>query len=213
MDHMDELKTRVDRVISELSDITGLLKRDMADSKKAISFGQVKALEESIARMKRQGLPVPPELNELKMRLFSEHGRHQERIALFHRLRERVGELLNQATLGILKNRTGDQNVVQPPYRKPYNYEKPLGSKGYSNLEDYLIPVIKFMWSGPNHKEAFGRIAQKLDVRYNTVTSQCTRALDLTTDEFISLVNSKRIVDLLERRYSDTHKLIKTQLR
>ena len=94
MDHLNDLKTRVERVISELSDITQLLKIDMADSKKAISLAQVKEIEASIARMKRQGLPVPPELNELKLRLFSEHGRHQERIALYPDKRQVIKTLL-----------------------------------------------------------------------------------------------------------------------
>ena len=54
--------------------------------------------------------------------------------------------------------------------------------------------VIKLIWDGRGYKEAFREIARKLDVRYNTVSSQCTRALELTTDEFIRQVNSKAIV-------------------
>ncbi len=69
------------------------------------------------------------------------------------------------------------------------------------------------MWNGLGHNEAFREIAQKLDVRYNTVSSQCTRALGLTTDEFISQVNSKAIVDLLEKKYSDQYQKIKAELK
>jgi len=214
MDHLDDFETRVERLISELSDIIQLLERDIGDSKKAIPFAQVKEIESSIARMKRQGLPVPAELNELKIKLFSEHGRHQERIALYQKLQDNISELLNRATPRMPKRaRVGQYNAVRSPHRKPSNYKKPLGSKGYSNLEDYLIPVIKLMWNGLDHKEAFRKIAQKLDVRYNTVSSQCTRALDMTTDEFISQVNSKAIVDLLERKYPAKYQLIKTQLK
>jgi hypothetical protein len=98
-------------------------------------------------------------------------------------------------------------------HRKPSNYEKPLGSKGNSNLEDYLIPVIRLMWSGLDHKAAFRNIARKLDVRYNTVSSQCTRSLDLTTDEFVRQVNSKSIVNLLERKYPNQYRQIKDELK
>ena len=214
MDHLDDLESRVERLISELSDIIQLLERDIGDLKKAVPFGQVKEIETSIARMKRQGLAVPTELKELKIKLFSEYERHQESIALYQKLLESIGELLNRATPRIPKRtRAGHPNTVRSPHRKPYNYKKPLGSKGYSNLEDYLIPAIKLMWSGLDHKEAFRKIAQKLDVRYNTVSSQCTRALDLTMDEFITQVNSKAIVDLLESKFPAKYQLIKTQLK
>lgn len=69
------------------------------------------------------------------------------------------------------------------------------------------------MWSGSDHRDAFHKIAQRLDVRYNTVSSQCTRSLDLTTDEFIGQVNSKQIVSLLERKYPDQYRKIKAELK
>lgn len=213
MDRLNDLKTRIERVISELTDIIRLLERDIADSNNAISFAQVKEIETSIARLKRQGLPIPRELNELKIKLFSEHERHQERLSLYHKIQESVRELVEQAKPRIPKRtRIGHPNGVRSSYRKPFDYEKPLGSKGYSNLEDYLIPVVKLMWGGLDHKEAFRTIAQKLDVRYNTVSSQCTRALDLTTDEFVSQVNSRAIVAMLERKYPDQYQKIKAEL-
>ena len=214
MDHLDDLETRVEQLVSELSDIIQLLERDIDDSEKAISFGQVKEIEASIERMKRQGFPIPTKLNELKIKLFSEHEKHRDRIALYKKIQENIDQLLNRAAPQKSKRtRVVNANAVLSTRRKPSNYEKPLGSKGNSNLEDYLIPVIKLMWSGLNHKEAFRRIAQRLDVRYNTVSSQCIRALGLTTDEFISQVNSKTIIDLIERKYPDQYELIKTQLK
>jgi len=186
MDHLDNLEIQVNELISELSGIIQRLESDIGDPEKAISFGQVKEIEGSIARMKSQGIPVPPELKELKIKLFSGHGRHQARIALYQKIQESIGGLLNRAKTRMPKRtRVGHPDAVHPLYRKPSNYKKPLGSKGYSNLEDYLIPAIRLMWSGLGHRVAFHKIAQKLDVRYNTVSSQCTRALDLTTDEFI----------------------------
>jgi len=85
--------------------------------------------------------------------------------------------------------------------------------KGNSNLEDYLIPVIKLMWNGHDHKEAFRIIKEKLNVRYNTVSSQCPRALGLTTEDFIERVESKTIVDLIEYKYPDQYQKIKLELK
>lgn len=213
MVNLADLEVRVKQLISELSDIIQSLQSDIGDSKKAISFGQVKEIESSIARMKKQGIPIPADLKELKLKLFSENERHHGRIALYQKIQESLSGLLNRATPRMQRRiQVGSSNVISSTRCKPSNYEKPLGSKGYSNLEDYLIPVIKLMWGGLDHKEAFRKIAQKLDVRYNTVSSQCTRALDLKTDEFVSQVRSKRVVALLERKYPDKYHFIKTQL-
>lgn len=210
MDQLGDLEKRVNELVSELSEIIQRLQKDIDDANKAVSFDQVKAIETAIARMKRQGIPIPSELKALKIKLFSEHELHQGRIALHNKIQERIGGLLQHETpRGQRRTRIMNPKPGGLSHRKPYNYEKPLGSKGYSNLEDYLIPVIRLMWKGLDHKAAFRSIAQKLDVRYNTVSSQCTRALDLTTDEFIRQVKSKSIVDLLERKYPDQYRRIK----
>ena len=214
MDSPDGLETRIERVISELTDIIQLLEGDITDSQKAVSLPQVKEIETSIERFKRQGLSVPTELNELKIKLLSRHEHHKERIALYQKLQESIRGLTPQETFRMPKTTmVGKPNAGRSPYRKPFNYEKPLGSKGNSNLEDYLIPVIKLTWIRRGHTEAFHEIAQKLDVRYNTVSAQCTKALGLTTDEFINQVNSKAIVDLLESKYPDQYQKIKSELK
>ena len=213
MDRLDDLKTRIERIIFELAEINQILERDVADSGKTVFFGQVKEIEASIDRLKRQGLPVPTELKELKLTLFSRHEHYQERIAHYQKLQQSIRGFIKQETPRIPgRTRTSEINAGRSTYRRPFNYEKQLGSKGYSNLEDYLIPVIKLMWSGRNHKQAFREIAQRLDVRYNTVSSQCTRALDLTTDEFIRQVGSRAIIALLERKYPDQYQRIKSHL-
>jgi len=214
MDQLKDLEKHVKELVSELSEIITNLQRDIADVQKADSFKQLKKIENTIASMKREGIPVRPELTELKIKLLSEHELHQGRIALHNKIQERIGGLLKRETpLGQRRTRTVNPKPVGLTHRKPPKYEKPLGSKGYNNLEDYLIPVIRLMWSGLDHKAAFRSIAQKLDVRYNTVSSQCTRALDLTTDEFIRQVKSKSIVDLLERKYPDQYRRIKAELK
>jgi len=213
MGQLDDLEKDLNELVSELSEIMQGLQRDIEDAKKAVSFDQVKEIENSIARMKRQGIPVPSELKSLKIKLLSEHDLHQARLALHRKIIDRIGGLLNRvASPGPRRTRGLNPKTGSSSPRKPSNYEKPLGSKRYSNLEDYLIPVIRLMWGGLDHKETFHKIAEKLDVRYNTVSSQCTRALKLTTDEFIRQVNSKSIVDLLQRKYPDQYRKIKSEL-
>jgi len=214
MGQLDDLEKHVNELVSELSEIIQRLQKDIADAKNVVSFDQVKEIENSIARMKRQRIPVPSELKALKIKLLSEHELHQARVALHQRIQERIGGLLQrEMPLGQRRKRIVNPKPGGLPHRKPPIYKRPLGSKGYNNLEDYLIPVIRLMWSGLDHKAAFRSIAQKLDVRYNTVSSQFTRALDLTTDEFIRQVTSKTIVSLLEKEYPDQQQKIKVELK
>ena len=213
MDNLDDLKTRIERAIFELREIAKLLEKDIVDSRKAVSFGQVKEIQASIARLKRQGLPIPTELRELKIKLFSEHENLQERISLYQTLQQNIRGLIQQEIPPLPKKTPiTAPNGRRSPYRRPSNYEKPLGSKGYSNLEDYLIPVINLIWSGCKHTDAFHQVAKKLDVRVNTVRAQCTKAIGLTTDEFIGQVNSRTIVGLLETKYSDQYRMIRELL-
>ena len=214
MDNLDDLKLRIERVISELKDIIQLFEMDITDPQKAVSLRQVKEIEASIERLKRQGLPVPVELKQLKLRLFSSYENHKEMMFLYNKFQESIHSLTSSETpRKPTKTQVSEPKTGQSSYRKPPNYEKPLGSKGNNNLEDYLIPVIKLMWSGQDHREAFRQIAKKLDVRYNTVSSQCTRGLGLSTDEFINKVNSKTIVDLIENKYQDQYHMIESQLK
>ncbi|MBU2547621.1 MAG: hypothetical protein KKB20_04335 [Proteobacteria bacterium] len=214
MDHLDGLETRIEQLISEISDIIQRLRGDIHDPAKVVSFGQIKEIENSIMRMKRQGLPIPAELNELKLKLFSEHERQKKLVVLYQKIQQSIGELMDQVKHQMqVGTRRGYPNTVYPAPRKPRNSDKSFGKKGYNNVEDYLIPVIKLMWSGLNHRDAFRKISQKLDVRYNTVSSQCTRSLDLTTAEFIKQVNSKRIVSVLERKYPDQYSKIIAELK
>lgn len=215
MDNIEDFKSRIERAISELKDIIHIFKMDIADPQKTVSFHQVKEIEASIERLKRQGLPVPTELQKLKLKLFSTYQNHEEILLLYNKFLTNIYDLTSSKTPQKFDKKAaiGEPKTIRSTYRKPPNYEKPLGSRGNSNLEDYLIPVIKLIWNGHNHGEAFRQIAKKLDVRYNTVSSQCTRALGLTTDEFINQVKSKTIVALIERKYPDQYHIVKTQLK
>lgn len=214
MGDLDNLKTRIEHLISELRDINDLLIRDINDPQKAVPISQVKEIESSIERMKKQGFSVPTELKELKVDLFSKHEKHKERKALYQNLQESIRSFIKSETpQRPKKSKMGRQDPDLSSARKSPSYEKPLGNKGNSNLEDYLIPVVKLMWSGRDHKQAFREIAEKLDVRYNTVSAQCTRTIGLTTEQFIEQVNSRTIADFLATKYPAQYQKINVELK
>ena len=71
--------------------------------------------------------------------------------------------------------------------------KRPLGRKRYKQFPDYVIPVLKLMENGMSHNDAFNQIADKLDVTYTAVNTQCTRCLKISTQEFVELVKSNKI--------------------
>jgi len=85
---------------------------------------------------------------------------------------------------------------------------KKLGRKGYEQVKDYLIPVIRLMRKGNNHCDAFHIIAEKLDVRYNTVSAQCTLHLGISTNDFIKFVGSGQILRLIKNKYPEKTEMI-----
>jgi len=154
MDNLDDLKLRIERVISEVKEIIKLFEMEIADPRTAISFRQVKEIEASAERLKRQGLPVPEELKQLKLKLFSTYESHKEVLSLYNEFLAGIHDLTLETPRKFSKA-DRDPKTVRSSYRKTPDYEKPLGSKGNSNLEDYLIPVIKLIWNGHNYREAF----------------------------------------------------------
>jgi len=102
-----------------------------------------------------------------------------------------------------------------PPIRsksKPLGNKGHLGPKGNTQLADYLIPVIQLMKKGMKHTDAFRQIVEKLGVANSTVSSECTRALSISTAEFIELVKSNRIKSFLKDRFPDKSNLIEREL-
>ena len=211
---MDNLQSRIEHVISEAKGIMKIFESVFADSNRTVSFKQVKEIEKTVEKFKKQNLPVPEELKNLKLALLSKHENHKEMTAMYNKFQQNLKNIASSVI--IQKNRSfqNKETIIRcSAYRKPANYEKPLGSKGNTNLEHYLIPVIKLMWSGHIHTEAFRQIAKKLDVRENTVSAQCTRALGLSTDQFVNYVKSKEIINILKRKFFDKKYLIDTELR
>ena len=103
-------------------------------------------------------------------------------------------------------------NGLQP---SDTNTKRPLGRKGYQQLPDYLIPVINLIKNGMSHTNAFHQIAKKLNVTYQTVNAQCTKRLDISTEEFVELVKSNKIKSFLKERllaFRDKVSLIEQEL-
>lgn len=201
MFNLDELKSRIEQVISELKEILSFFDKEMSDPRKG--FQAAKEIEKTIERLKMKELPVPEELNRLKLQLASSQEEDEQLVALYREFLYTLGRLSSSRAPDRPADLGKGRKIGQLGHRKPPEYEKPLGTKGYSNLENYLIPVIKLMWGGHDHKEAFRQIARKLDVRYNTVSAQCTRTLGLTREEFDRQVQARTIVHLLRRKYSN----------
>ena len=87
-----------------------------------------------------------------------------------------------------------------------------LGPKGNENLKDYLIPVLQLIYDGYDYKEAFHIVKDHLDVRYTTVSAQCTRSLGLTTDEFVLIAKDKSIIQLLKDKFPSREDVIEREL-
>lgn len=81
--------------------------------------------------------------------------------------------------------------------------KRPLGRKRYKQFPDYVIPVLKLMENGMSHNDAFNQIADKLDVTYTAVNTQCTRCLKISTQEFVELVKSNKIKSFLKERFPE----------
>lgn len=84
------------------------------------------------------------------------------------------------------------------------NTKRRLGRKRYQLLPDYVIPVIRLMKNGMSHTDAFKQRAKELNVTPPTVSSQCTRSLNLSTKEFIGLVESNKIKSFLKERFRES---------
>ena len=95
----------------------------------------------------------------------------------------------------------------QEPSRSGTKKEREVkkGPQGNEQVKDYLIPAIQLMRNGKSHTEAFHLRAKALSVKYNTVSAQCTRALGLSTQEFIEHVKSGQIIQIIKDKYPEHH--------
>jgi len=96
--------------------------------------------------------------------------------------------------------------------RSGTNTKRLLGRKGYQQLPDYVIPVIKLIRNGMSHTDAFKQRVNELDVAYQTVNAQCTLRLNVSTAKFVELVESSKIKSFLKERFPDKASLIEQEL-
>jgi len=155
------------------------------------------------------------EIKSLEINFFEEYGEKSEAYLLSHKL-------ITKKQIELYHSVIEDESRRNQPVKRKYIRGKvssrrsggvrALGSKGYENLNDYLIPVIKLMKEGYSHQDAFHKIKDDLGVRYNTVSAQCTRGLDIDTDQFVSFVGSGEIVQFLKNSFPDRIELIEYEL-
>jgi len=91
--------------------------------------------------------------------------------------------------------------------------QRPMGRRGYEQLTDYLIPVIRLIKSGVKHPDAFRRIAHDLDVSKQTAQAECTVQLShISTEKFVELIKSGKIKSFLKERFPDRASLIEKEI-
>jgi len=105
-------------------------------------------------------------------------------------------------TFNNVTNQVTDENAT----------EKRKGRGNLDGLTDYLIPAIKMIKSGTRHTDAFHQLAEKLNVRYQTVNAQCTTVLNISTDKFVELVNSGKILEFLKNKFPYKRDVIEREL-
>jgi len=103
------------------------------------------------------------------------------------------------STIRSIPTYDGIDEVPSPPTAP--KIQRPLGRRGHEQLQDYVFPVIRMMRDGMKHTEAFKKIEKELDVKYNTVSAECTRSLGISTGKFLQYVSNGQIIDILKRRY------------
>lgn len=103
--------------------------------------------------------------------------------------------------------------TIESTKSKPAHGKRRLGRKGYEQLKDYLFPIIRLIGNGVNHTDAFHKIANQLDVTYQTANAQCTVRLgNISTEKFVDLIKSNRIKFFLKEKFPEKASLIEKEL-
>lgn len=164
-----------------------------------------RALEDALPLARRQILEPPfPSLPEALVEIVTEENYTVS-------IEEAIRFVKKQ---GAKKPKTGKPVVITPSVQSSSstNTKRHLGPKGNEKCRDYLIPVIKLMKNGVSHTEAFKIIAKRLNVTSNTVSSQCTRGLNISTNEFVELVKSNKIKLFIKDKFPEKALLIEQEL-
>lgn len=124
---------------------------------------------------------------------------------------QEIEELMKQHLIHLVQAKQEASNISRET--KPLGGRRPLGRKGYEQLTDYLIPVIRLTKSGVKHTDAFHKIVKELDVTYQTANAQCTVRLgNISTERFVELIKNKGIKSFLKERFPDKASLVEREL-
>jgi predicted type IV restriction endonuclease len=161
---------------------------------------QVRVVEQDFDRkteeLKAGIVTMEEQINALQLQIAAQGNRIEN---LRNERDERVGAL----EIEHLVRLTQEPNAVAaiPSPVSSIGSRRSRGRKGYEQLSDYVLPVIRLMVTGVRHSEAFRRVAEKLDVEYSTAAAQCTTRLKLSTEKFVELVDTKKIKDYLKEQF------------
>ena len=206
-DNKDKIQIRFDKWLSALTEIVGIPIKEP----RTFSLEFKKQLWESnpTCAICRQKIHI---IDDAEVDHIEQYWRGGKTIPanaqLTHRFCNRSRPL--NGTSGVI-----DKKYPELPKKSPKTTgsKRPLGKKGYEQLTDYLIPVIRLMKSGVKHPDAFRRIADNLGVSKQTAQAECTVQLGhISTDKFVELINSSRIKSFLKERFPDKASLIERDL-
>ena len=117
----------------------------------------------------------------------------------------KLGYLKIDSSPGIWEITEKGRQYLSTITKSNHTEERILGRRGNEQIKDYIIPVIKLMKSGKGHVEAFKEIANKLGVRKETVSAQCTRPFKINNLKSCPMSNLLTII-YPRYRFDATHK-------
>jgi hypothetical protein len=137
---------------------------------------QLKIINESIRQFERSNVKVPKELRELKTQLITEVSNKDEVLRLKKDLIDNLLTFINNNEI----TKSGKINLTRKESDK------------VPQTVIQTIEVVTYMW---DHNYTVGKackaVAKSRGITENSVRSNCTRNLNLSTDEFRKLVDNK----------------------
>lgn len=143
MEHNDKLRERVERVISECNDILKALEVQLAKYSPS-SFRQAKEIDDTVVRLKRQGLPVPPELTEIRLKLVADSEEYEDLSSLLDYFRGKIADLLANP---LFSNRRGSQKRTKKEITQGMSNNCETPHIDFQGFEVTLPPAF-IKWGG-----------------------------------------------------------------
>lgn len=210
----DDIIDRISTILLRTNLESGSIIRNIENREKEISNinEQIAKIEtqskEDIAKKDETLKDIESQIKSLESKLDSIKSEISDIKSESH---QKVEELKKKYFIFISQPKPPITTVVSFP--KPSTGRRPLGRKGYEQLRDYLIPIIKLIKSGVNHTDAFHKVANELDVTYQTANAQCTVRLGkISTVKFVELIKTNQIKNFLKEYFPDKVELIEREL-